>query len=50
MSDNAIRKWVKFYERELERRDRGEPGLNPVWHSGGPQTAIASRRLYDSAG
>ena len=26
VSDNAIRKWVKFYEHELERRDRGEPG------------------------
>lgn len=24
VSDNAIRKWVKFYERELERRDSGE--------------------------
>ncbi len=24
VSDNAIRKWVKIYERELERRDSGE--------------------------
>jgi transposase-like protein len=26
VSDNAIRKWVRFYENEIERRRRAESG------------------------